>query len=125
MENGSYFTTNYDAMGDLASIIAILLLLATSLTATKFIPSSSRVPMQFGVNGEPTWFGTRWVALLFMPIAGIVCIMGLWIMIRQSTGLDPNHEAIIFVVRSLTAVIWVGAHALHLIFAARWVARQS
>lgn len=125
MENLSFVSTHYYQLANTISLFAIVLIVATSYIGSQVIPPDARVPMQFGINGKPNWFAARWVALIFVPICGVVYIASLWMMTRDGSGTRPNHELIMFVVRSLTAGLFVLVHAFHLFFAARYVARQT
>ncbi len=51
-----------------AEILAVIVMLAMSLLAARRIPAGTRVPMQWGLDGKPTWFAPRIVGLLVIPV---------------------------------------------------------
>ncbi len=125
MDNIPFVAANYHQSANIVALLAIVLIVATSCIGSQVIPRHARVPMQFGINGKPTWFAARWAALIYTPIGAIVCIISLWIMTGEGSGTRPYHELVMFVVRSLTAALLVVVHGFHLFFAARYLARQS
>jgi hypothetical protein len=125
MENLSLSAANYHQAANIVSVLAVVLIVAASLAGSQVMPRGVRVPMQFGLGGKPTWFATRWLAFVFTPVCGVVCIAGLWYMTSDGPSTRPNHDLIMFVVRSFTAALWAVAHAGHMFFAARYVARQK
>lgn len=72
------------------------------------------IPMQWGLNGQPTWFAARGVALGFMP-ALAVCMLTA---IELAAGVrDPGPRLL------ETAVLLFAVQALHLYLARRHVWR--
>lgn len=45
----------------------------------------ARVPMQYGLDGQPTWFGPGWLAAFFVPATGLL----IWLMFAVLPKFDP------------------------------------
>jgi hypothetical protein len=125
MENFPLISANYHQAGNIVALVAIAFMVLTSFFAARNIPKQSKAPMQFGINGKPTWFASRLFALWFQPIIAIVILGSFWLMTLNGSGTRPNHELIVFVVRSFTAVVFVLAHGWLMLLAVRFLRRQN
>lgn len=101
--------------GDMASLAALIFMIWTSLRAGRRLPDHARIPMQWGLDGKPTWTAPRAVGLWFTPVLGGL-ILGfvaalLWLGAPTTDATRP--DAAVFV-QLLVAASLAGAHFLHL-----------
>jgi len=84
------------------------------LSGAAFIasPSGVRLPMQWGLNGRPTWRAPRLMAVLFAPALATAILL-----ITSSFAANAHWVAM------SVAAIFVVVHAGHLYFALRDVRR--
>lgn len=91
-------------------ITAIAFLVAAGVSAWAWgqIPSDARVPIHWGLNGQPNGWAPKWVALTIMPIT-ILVIGGIFAVIPYIDPRRPN------LVRSSTAYLWIASAAIAVI----------
>jgi hypothetical protein len=99
--------------------IALVVMAAVSIHFAGRI-TAPKVPMQWGINGEPTWYAPRLVALWFS--VGLAVLVRLFILFMEVYDPDKLHNAPIGLV--LFSVIITIVHILQMSAAARWAARQ-
>lgn len=59
---------------------ALAVLGLMSIVAARSFPKGARVPMQWGLTGQPTWYAPVWGAVSFTPIlATIVLALMMWL----------------------------------------------
>lgn len=78
------------------------------------------LPMQWGLNGEPTWFAPRLVALWFS--FGLAVLVRLLILFMEAYNPNELHRVSLGLI--LFSVIITVVHIVHMGAAARWAARQ-
>lgn len=93
-----------------------------SASAASKIGADLRVPMQFGLNGQPTWTAPRRFALLFAPAlaAGFGLVLT-YLAHRVPTGQLTKEAVSLGTSRVFMAFTFVLAHVLHLAFAIKWL----
>jgi uncharacterized membrane protein len=91
-------------------ITAIAFLVAAGVSAWAWgqIPSDARVPIHWGLNGQPNGWAPKWVALTIMPFT-ILVIGGIFAVIPYIDPRRPN------LVRSSTAYLWIASAAIAVI----------
>ena len=96
--------------GVVVGSIAVAVLVLLSIIAASSFPKGARVPMQWGITGQPTWYAPVWVAVSFTPtIAAIALALILWLpSVSEKAARDFD--------RAFPAVIGVFlfVHVLHL-----------
>lgn len=98
-----------------ASVLLVAVLAAMSVAFARRVPPGVRLPMQWGLDGRPTWYAPRALALAVTPLLaagaiGLVAIFG--------AVTDSQSPAWVMVVVDLA---FLGAHGLHLALAGRWL----
>ena len=93
------------------ALVVILASLWLTVVSARRMDGLARLPMQFGLNGEPTWYASRRVALAVCPIitaaVSFLVLGGGW------------------VVQLATGVICLGVQAGYLALLTRWAGRIS
>lgn len=90
----------------------ILAIILSSVVAGRKLPTAARLPMQWGLNGKPTWSAPRTAALTFTPVLAIITT-GFVIFVA---GAEPHIAAIV-------TIAFLAAHLLHLWLAYRHLKR--
>src|SRR4051812_38777327 len=62
-------------LGDGLSIAALAIIASTAQGAWKRIPKGARIPMQWGLDGKPTWRTSKTIGLLAIPALAIVILL--------------------------------------------------
>ena len=88
--------------------IAVLVVVAASILAHLRFPDADRLPMNWGLQGKPTWFAPRGVALAFTPALTILLVL------IFSTWRAEAPGTLVFV-----SLACVAAHFVHL-----WLIRR-
>jgi succinate-acetate transporter protein len=86
-----------------ACVLIVAAMIAASITATVKFPAASRLPMQWGVNGKPTWYASRKLAFAFTPVLATLVVTFVLLMA------EPASAAAV-----LIAVAFFAGHLLHL-----------
>lgn len=86
-----------------ACALIVAAMIAASITATVKFPAASRLPMQWGVNGKPTWYAPRKLALAFTPVLAALVVAFVLLMAEAA----PDTAVLI-------AVAFLAGHLLHL-----------
>ena len=82
------------------------LLAVLSFIANARFGALARIPMQWGLNGQPSWSAPRKPALCFTPILGTLVLSGLAFSIGNT---QLGVDAVV-----LAALPIIAAHLLHL-----------
>lgn len=106
--------------GDAAFVLALGVMTAASLYFGGRI-RVVRLPMQWGLHGQPTWFAPRRVAL-WGPLA-FALLVRLIIFAAVQYAPDKVHGATLGLV--LFSVIVAGSHFFHLAAIVRWQSRDA
>ena len=104
---------------DIVFVLALIVMAGCSLHFAPRIPTS-RVPMQWGFDGAPTWYAPRLVGL-WGPL-GFVIAVRLFIAAAAHYTPDKVHHVDIGIVG--LSVVMAAVHAWHLRAVTRW-AKQS
>ncbi|WP_157577962.1 hypothetical protein [Roseivivax halodurans] len=92
----------------------ILAIVLSSVIANQRLPMATHLPMQWGLNGKPTWFAPRVIGLTFTPVLAI-SVTGFIFVVE---GRAEAHIA------ALVAVAFLAAHLLHLMLVYRHLTRS-
>ena len=119
MEKISFdITSQIILAGDVSFLAGLVLLAVLSWAASQEISPDATIPMQWGLNGKPTWRASRRLGLLFTPfIAAITGILLSFLVHHRPIGLahDLTLELLnLSIIRVGVAVAFVLAHILHL-----------
>jgi len=99
-------------LGDLLSIVIVLIMAAMSWRAEHRLRHAERLPMQWGLNGKPTWYAPRRIAVAFLPLLA-ACTFILLAVAQRTTedgnGIATDNGRLIFGL-SLIAVHWFHLH---------------
>ncbi len=106
-------------MSDIVFGIALIVMAAVSVHFAGSI-KAPMLPMQWGLNGKPTWYAPRLLALWFS--FGLAVLVRLLIFFLQEYNPDKLSSASLGLI--LFSVIITIAHIAHMAAAARWAARQ-
>ncbi|MEQ1755679.1 MAG: DUF1648 domain-containing protein [Micropepsaceae bacterium] len=87
-------------------------MLAISLIAYLIFPKDARVPMQWGLTGQPTWTAPKAAAVLFVPVLTLAA-MSLAIIPLFA---DSEHQRLVSALPSI-AMLFLLIHILHLCLA--------
>ncbi|PZR33437.1 DUF1648 domain-containing protein [Caulobacter segnis] len=108
--------TTLRVLGDGLSIAALAIIAATAQGAWKRIPQSVKtVPMQWGLNGKPTWRAPKALGLLFIPVIATAILLS-FTLTQATFTTDPTQAMMIFLIRATTAALLALAHLFHLRF---------
>jgi hypothetical protein len=105
---------------DAAFVIALFTMAGLSFYFARHI-RTARVPMQWGLDGQPTWFAPR-TAGLWGPLV-FALLVRLLMMAAEFYAPDKVHHAEIGLL--LLSVILVVAHFGFLLAVRRWACRQA
>lgn len=61
-------------LADWISLGAGIVLVGLALLGWTSWPGDSALPMQWGLNGKPTWFAPRWLAFSLVPATGLLVL---------------------------------------------------
>lgn len=92
----------------MVGIGTVTVLVLVSLSAGRRLRHLAELPMQWGMDGKPTWSAPRHVALAFMPTVGALIMLA--IALRGS--ISPGTVCVV-------AASFIAAHILHLTLIAR------
>lgn len=97
----------------LIAALAILVLVLMSVRADRRFKAKDRLPMQWSMDGSVNWTAPRRVALAFTPILAAIILSATAVL---TTVMKPKPGQEGFVIPSLLfgALVFIGAHALHL-----------
>lgn len=109
-------------LGDIVGVAALLVMIWLSRRAAHRLPPAARIPMQWGLDGKPTWTASRAVGLWFTPVLGGSMLGVIAALLRLDVPTtDATTPAIAVTVQVIVAASFVGAHFLHL----RWALKQA
>ena len=98
-----------------ASIAAltICVLAGMSIWANRRFKNEDRLPMQWSLSGSVNWTAPRAVALAFTPVLAAIVLLAT---VALTTFLQPRpgQAALVIPTNIFMALVFVGAHALHL-----------
>ena len=96
-------------------VIAFATLVLMSIMAARAFPKGAKVPMQWGITGQPTWYAPVGVAVSVTPIlaGAIFAVAGVLPFVSEKAQHDIGRAA------PFIAGIFLFVHALHLALA-RW-----
>ncbi|WP_299016603.1 hypothetical protein [uncultured Caulobacter sp.] len=100
------------------------LLAAMSLRANRPFKGERRLPMQWGLDGSVAWTAPRAVALAFTPVVAAIslaAVAALAIFVKPRAGQEDLVGPAVIAV----ALVFLGAHALHLWLIQRAVRRKA
>lgn len=107
--------TTLRVLGDGLSIAALAIIAATAQGAWKRIPPGVTLPMQWGLNGKPTWRAPKALGLLFIPVIATAILLS-FTLTQATFTTDPTQAMMIFLIRATTAALLALAHLFHLRF---------
>lgn len=99
-------------MGYAACILIVAAMVIVSITATLRFPAASFLPMQWGVNGKPTWYAPRKLAFAFTPALATLVMAFMLLMA------EPAPHILLMIAGAFFA-----AHLLHLWLVFRHIRR--
>lgn len=104
------------------AIGALTAMVLVSLIAARAFPKGARVPMQWGVTGQPTWYAPVWLGVSFSPIlASLVIGLAAALTFVNDKALNDFSPAV-----PAIAILFFVVHVVHLA-CAHWhfVARRK
>lgn len=108
--------------GDVCFLAGLVLMAVLSAAAGARIEPRAGVPMQFGLNGKPTWLLRRRWALLFAPaLAAVSGVVLAGLAHLSDTGDLTQAMVTLALTRAGMALAFVVAHAAHLAIALKWL----
>ena len=87
----------------------VLILVGLSWTASGHLGASGLIPMQWGVNGHPSWYAPKWFALSFGPAIGCFAMAS----VLAARHYDPDCARAIRELLPLSAIL-ISGHAFYL-----------
>ncbi|MCJ2128866.1 DUF1648 domain-containing protein [Methylobacterium sp. E-045] len=54
------------------AVVTLAILSCLSALAGFWVGDLDRLPMQWGLDGRPTWYAPKWIALGFIPVIGVI-----------------------------------------------------
>jgi len=107
------------SLGNVVFGSALIVMTAVSIYFAGRI-NAPRLPMQWGISGEPTWFAPRFIAIWFS--LGLAVLVRLFILLIEAY--DPQKLHGVSVALITFSIIITVVHITHMIAAERWAARQ-
>ena len=106
------------------AIISSLILAGLARWANTRLCSEDKLPMQWWVTGEVTWFAPRPIALSVVPALAVLTFV---VMIVLSFSTDPRsgQEAEVLPTMSSLGIMFLGIQVLHLWLIEKTVQRNS
>lgn len=92
------------------ALFFVLLLLLISSVMGRRIPVGSRMPMQWGVSGEPTWFASKRMALLFAPLIAIFTFL---VTLLPAALFSASNPKVLDMLSPITILIGISFTAIH------------
>jgi hypothetical protein len=93
----------------LISLGIILLTVLVSLLADRKFAGVARLPMQWGLNGRPTWTAPRGFALAFIPALSMLIFAAQYgLQLLAGRPLPPNEMVVIAATFLVINIIYVG-----------------
>lgn len=112
--------------GDICFIAGLILMAILSAAAAQGMGVHKKLPMQFGIKGEPTWLASKRFGLLFAPTLAAAFGLFLTAMAHETKNGTLTQAALsIGVARVGMAFAFVVAHIIHLAIALAWLRRQK
>jgi hypothetical protein len=102
----------------LYALAVVVIAIATVRYGTRI--DSIRIPMQWGFDGNPTWFAPRLIGLWFPLIIGVL-VGG--VMLFAGLSGEPQGNRIWYGLIAFSLIVAI-ATVWHLAAVARWAARQ-
>jgi type IV secretory pathway TrbD component len=96
--------------GDVLWILALSIMASASRTAWARMAPETRVPMQFALNGAPTWRLKRNLALVLVPAVAFVVGIVLVLANREIVAQGGPNAVIIFGLRATVAALFAVLH---------------
>lgn len=112
--------------GDICFVAGIILMAILSASAAQAMGSKAKLPMQFGLKGEPIWFASRRFGLLFAPM--LAALFGLFLTAvahNAQSGVLTQEALSVGIARVAMAFAFVLAHIVHLAIALAWLKRNG
>lgn len=97
--------------------VAAMLLVAISIRANRTLSDSAKLPMQWGIDGRPTWYAPRKTALAFTPSLYLISALAIAFLIPVKW--EPDVPAMLCVMVFIAAA-FVAAHLFHI-----WLIRRG
>jgi len=104
------------------SSITVLALAAMSLALARRVPAETRLPMQWGIKGLPTWSAPRDIALSITPLLAAFTLTPFTL---ASLWVEPDERLTFRIVLALVCLVYVAVHGLHLYLLSRWLRSQD
>lgn len=97
--------------------VAAMLLAGISIHASRTLPDSDKLPMQWGLDGRPTWHAPRRMALAFTPSLYLLTALAMAFLIPVQW--EPDVPAMLGVM-AFVAAAFVAGHLFHI-----WLIRRG
>jgi hypothetical protein len=110
-------------IGDAIWIVAMSMIASATRAGWARLTPDARLPMQWGLNGQPTWRAAKTSALAI--VVGVPLAFGLVLSGLARTGLAPEQQLILLLVRVATAPLFILAHMLWMRAALRTLASEG
>jgi len=82
-----------------------------------------RLPMQWGLDGRPTWYAPRLVALFFAPALATLCLaipLTLLALLPADIPQADDGRRTLLLIVAVMGFTWIAAHAGYLWGVGRW-----
>lgn len=101
----------------------VAVLTAMSMSANRRYATQLRLPMQWGLDGSVNWTAPRKLALAFTPVLAAICLVTV---AAAAAFVKPRlgQEDLLLPVVIFCAVVFLGAHTLHLWLIQRALRKQ-
>ncbi len=100
-------------LGDGLSIAALAIIASTAQSAWKRIPKGARIPMQWGLDGKPTWRASKALGLLAIPALAILILLS-FTLTQLTYRVEGEGAVIVLCVRATLAAALALSQLVHL-----------
>ncbi|MFY9291220.1 MAG: DUF1648 domain-containing protein [Methylorubrum rhodinum] len=107
------------ALGIGAYVVTLIALALVNLVYGPGIPTP-KVPMQWSLGGEPTWYADKWIGL-WIPVAIFVGV-GALLLFKARTTVPAMMSDYVWLIAC--CVFFVGVHGWHVSKVIEWSQRQ-
>jgi uncharacterized membrane protein YedE/YeeE len=107
----------------IGSVFAVVMIWLALRANTRF-SGERRLPMQWWLNGDVTWYAPRRVALAFIPTVSII-VLALYVALSRTTKPRAGDEHLVIPAMLFMGFLFLGIQWLHLYLVRKTLLRNG